>query len=61
MIQQPDRMAEYTSSGTVAEVVQYEDAPDECLIFPNSCTSPDEATVWVVAQEGSFISLDDVR
>jgi hypothetical protein len=43
-------------------VERYDDAPDECTIFPRTATSDlPRTTTWVTAQEGSYCSLDDVR
>ena len=61
MIQQPDRMTEYADSGTVAEIIQNDDAPDECIIFHDPCVASEQVTVWIAAQEGSFVPLDELQ
>jgi hypothetical protein len=45
-----------------ARVEQYDDAPDECTIFPRVASSEfPRTTTWLTAQEGSYVSLDDAR
>lgn len=43
-------------------VERYDDAPDECTIFPR-VPSEDlpRTTAWLTAQEGSYLSLEENR
>jgi hypothetical protein len=55
----PTEDAEFALHG---HVEQYEDAPDECTIFPRTASSEfPRTTSWVTAKEGSYRSLEDVR
>ncbi len=54
-------MDKYADSGTVAEIIQHDDAPDECIIFLQPGVPSERVTVWVAAQEGSFVPLDEMR
>jgi hypothetical protein len=40
-----------------ATVVRYEDAPDECTIYPTDVSGHRRTTTWITAKEGSFCSL----
>lgn len=40
-----------------ATVVSYEDAPDECTIYPTDVSGDRRTTTWITAKEGSFFSL----
>jgi hypothetical protein len=44
-----------------AVVEEYDDAPDECTIFPRSAKAESVTTEWITAREGSFVALADVR
>lgn len=44
-----------------ATVVEYDDAPDECTIFPGNVSEWERLTTWITAQEGSFVDLQSVR
>jgi hypothetical protein len=44
-----------------ASVVPYDDAPDECTIFPVDAAEADLVTTWISAAEGSFVALDEMR
>lgn len=45
-----------------ARVVEYEDGPDECTMFPRGETQDvGEATKWISAAEGSFVDLADLE
>lgn len=47
---------------TVAVIERYQDAPDECTIFPDARYHTDtRQTEWISAKEGSFVSLAFVR
>lgn len=56
---EPDTAAALYFCGHVEE---YDDAPDECTIFPR--VPSDElprTTAWLTAQEGSYLSLEESR
>jgi hypothetical protein len=43
-------------------VEEYDDAPDECTIFPRVASEDlPRTTAWLTAQEGSFRSLEECR
>lgn len=43
-------------------VEEYDDAPDECTIFPRVPTEDlPRTTAWLTAQEGSYLSLEEHR
>ena len=51
-----------TGFGLHDHVEEYDDAPDECTIFPRiASTDFPRTTTWVTAKEGSYLSLDDAR
>ena len=56
---EPDVGSDFTLDG---HVERYDDAPDECTIFPRSA-SPEfpRTTTWLTAQEGSYCSLEENR
>jgi hypothetical protein len=65
----PRRTDEPTSSdpqdcdpapGVIAVVEEYDDGPDECTIYPDGDTRR-LLTEWISAEEGSFVSLDEMR
>lgn len=39
-------------------VVEYEDAPDECTIFPRGLSGVERMTTWISAKEGSYVDLE---
>lgn len=39
-------------------VVEYEDAPDECTIFPGNVAGCERTTTWITAEEGAFVELE---
>ncbi|KAB1194811.1 hypothetical protein GJR96_06970 [Haloferax sp. MBLA0076] len=43
-----------------AIVAPYDDAPDECTIFPAGLSEDELVTTWISAQEGSYVSLDEM-
>jgi hypothetical protein len=45
----------------VSVVEYYDDAPDECTIYPLGCPDHELVTTWITAQEGSFVDADDIR
>jgi hypothetical protein len=44
-----------------AVVVSYDDAPDECTVFPVGVDETEIVTTWISAAEGSFVSLVTMR
>lgn len=44
----------------IAIVAPYDDAPDECTIFPAGLPEEKLMTTWISAEEGSFVSLDEM-
>ena len=44
-----------------AVIVSYDDAPDECTVFPVGVGETELVTTWVSAAEGSFVSLATMR
>ncbi|WP_435183186.1 DUF7511 domain-containing protein [Halobellus sp. EA9] len=45
----------------VARIETYEDAPDECTIFPQDADADELPTTWVSAEAGSYVSLEAMR
>ena len=43
-----------------ATVVEYEDGPDECTIYPNGVSGVERMTTWISAKEGSYVDLGSV-
>ena len=48
-------------TGLVAHVERYEDAPDECTIYPGDVAGEELVTHWLSAAEGSYVSLAAMR
>jgi hypothetical protein len=44
-----------------AVVERYEDAPDQCTIFPTGLDDHERMATWVSAREPSFVELEAVR
>lgn len=44
-----------------ASIVTYDDAPDECTIYPGDVDDAVQATTWISAQAGSFCSIADIQ
>ncbi|WP_411964557.1 hypothetical protein [Haloferax sp. YSMS24] len=44
----------------IAIVTPYDDAPDECTIFPTGLSEERLMTTWISAEEDSFVSLDEM-
>lgn len=44
-----------------ATVVEYQDDPDECTIYPQDVSHWDRMTTWITAEEGSFVKLETQR
>jgi hypothetical protein len=45
----------------LARVEEYDRDPDECTIYPANATATELPTTWITAEEGSFVSLDEMR
>lgn len=41
-------------------VVEYEDSPDECTIYPLETSEMELMTTWISAKEESYVDLDSV-
>lgn len=41
-----------------ATIVEYEDAPDECTIYPSDTAGVERMTTWISAKEGSYVDLE---
>jgi hypothetical protein len=59
----PDPASDATSDIRLdGHVEQYDDAPDECTIFPRTASSDlPRTTTWLTALEGSYCSLEERR
>lgn len=59
----PDAAGEQTAHSRryVARIVTYDDAPDECTIFPADADADELPTTWVSAEAGSYVSLEEMR
>lgn len=44
-----------------AEIVIYGDKPAECTIHPPDARGVELLTAWITAEEGSFVSVEDIR
>lgn len=44
-----------------ADVTDRDDGPAECTIWPQNAAGDELLTKWIVATEGSYVSLDEVR
>jgi hypothetical protein len=44
-----------------AEIVEYDDAPDECTIYPADAQEWELMTRWITAREGSYVDLEEMR
>ena len=45
----------------LARIEEYDDAPDECTIYPADATQTELTTTWVSARANSFIALETMR
>ena len=41
-----------------ATVVEYEDAPNECTIYPSGVSGMERMTTWISAKEGAYVDLE---
>ncbi|QIB76005.1 transcriptional regulator [Halogeometricum borinquense] len=53
--------AEDSSPVLAAEIVESQDRPAECTIFPPNVSEFELLSTWITAKEGSFVSLRDMR
>jgi hypothetical protein len=44
-----------------AVVVQYDNIPDECTVYPADVEEDRQTTVWITAQEGSYFPASAMR
>ena len=44
-----------------SKVVTYDDAPDECTIYPKRVREDRKTTAWITAREGSFCAVQSRR
>jgi hypothetical protein len=44
-----------------AVVEEYDDASDECTIYPMDASLDERVTLWISAQRPGFVDLEDVR
>lgn len=42
-------------------VVENENAPDECAIFPRDATEAELMTAWISAHDDGFLDLESMR
>ncbi|WP_311170678.1 DUF7511 domain-containing protein [Halobellus ordinarius] len=45
----------------LARIEEYDDAPDECTIYPADATPAELTTTWISATEESYVALDAMR
>ena len=43
-----------------ATIVEYEEAPNECTIYPKGVSGMERMTTWISAKEGSYVDLGSV-
>ncbi|MFC7130850.1 DUF7511 domain-containing protein [Haloferax chudinovii] len=55
------RRSDSADDELVAIVAPYDDAPDECTIFPAGLTDDELLTTWLSAQEGGYVALAEMR
>lgn len=41
--------------------IENDDAPDECVIFPQGAGDGDHGSAWLIAHGNGFVSLDSMR
>lgn len=44
-----------------ADIAEREHGPDECTIWPHNASGNALLTEWITAEEGSFVSLEEMR
>jgi hypothetical protein len=55
------RTGEPGSADLRADVTERDDAPDECTLWPHNASGSALLTEWITAEEGSFVSLEEMR
>jgi hypothetical protein len=57
-----DQSAQSDSAPDLASAVErYEDAPDECTIYPVGVSEDELVTTWITAREEHFVALEAMR
>jgi hypothetical protein len=63
--QEPQSAAAVTERPCIdvgSEVIEYDDRPDECTLFPRSVATRDERmTVWLTARGDAFVDAREHR
>jgi hypothetical protein len=54
-------LPELPTETLVGTVVEYDDAPDECTVYPLHADDEERLTTWISAKEDSFVGLDEMR
>ena len=44
-----------------ATVVTYDDAPDQCTIYPRAAPEEYRTTAWITASEGTYCDILEMR
>jgi len=57
---QPDRRGD-SGESLHAVVERYEDAPNQCTIYPEETDEHERMATWITAQEPGFVDLAVVR
>ncbi|AFO59233.1 hypothetical protein [Natrinema sp. J7-2] len=42
-------------------IVENDDAPDECALFPHAASEDELTTAWIAAYDDSFVALESMR
>lgn len=45
----------------LSRIVEFEDRPSECTIFPSDASETERLTTWMTAKEGSYVRLDGMQ
>ncbi|QIB75853.1 hypothetical protein GL213_02850 [Halogeometricum borinquense] len=53
--------ADPPAEALVATVVEYDDEPDECTIYPLHADEDERVTAWISAKRDSYVQLDKMR
>lgn len=62
MSQSKRELTELDSTNTyVSKVVEYDDRPDECTIWPRGEDNRVSPTTWITAKGDAFVSLSEMR
>ncbi|MUV58260.1 hypothetical protein SAMN04487947_2936 [Halogeometricum rufum] len=54
-------LSELPTETLVGTVVEYDDAPDECTVYPLHADEDERLTTWISAKDDSFVELDEMR